>query len=770
MIKRESASVPGLRRTGWARWTGALASRLGWAWQPLLYAGVLLGFLLGRAAPVSQIGSFGIAYYAAVRGAGFSALGTLPVALAVVAGSFTRLPPAQAGWAGLAIALIYLMSPLARARVGHPRPLTAALLAAGAALLPATLLVPRPPALQILFWSGLTGVLALVFTLGIIDATSGRFLRVGSSDLPVPGIILLASALIGLQGLTIGGWLSLHGVAAGLAVMAFAYAGGLALGAAAGAVLGIGFFFIAVGAPPPTGPGAGPPIPEAQAMAYVVAGFLAGAFRDLKKLGVGLSFALAFITYIMATQGQGPVLESMASTAIVAVLCFWLLPREWLARLPVELVIQQPVQAGPAQQPEPALPEAVGRLRSMSGVMKEVQRTFEQVAVVEAPVEDRPRKPFEQAVEQLCSSCAMYNQCWHRDFDRTYQLFYSLWQQTDLEGPLPVTPPPAELTQHCIHPEQVATAFNHLHEIERSRRSFARQLQEGKGIVGDYIRNVARLLDRMADEVAQAGGRGRPSNIPVYRMTTGVARLPKRGGHISGDSYEASPLSDGRYLLALSDGMGVGREAATQSKQCVRLLHQLLDAGFATDVAVRTVNSVLLLRSPGDTFATVDLAQLDLGTGRAEFVKVGAAPSFVKRGSDVTVIKMSSVPVGIINQVEVEPDFRNLRHGDLIVMITDGIWDVSKDDIDKERWILDFLAREQTADPEELAERLLARALTLMPVPEDDLTVLVGRVGLLESARGEVLPTPNRRGEWVPARLAPRSKPADPPSGKEHRP
>ncbi len=720
---------------------------------------------MGRAVPFSQIMPFGIAFYVAVRGAGFGAMQSLPVALAVVLGAVGALSVTQAGWAGLAVLLAHLAALILRARTGRPKPFGAALLAATVAVLPAALLSPRPPVMQVVFWAGLSGVLALVFTLGVIDFTTGRFRRSGSSDLPVPAIVILAAALTGLHGLQLWGWLSLQGLAASLVVMACAYAGGLALGAAAGAVLGVGFFFTAIGAVP-TGPGAGLPLPDAQAMAYVVAGFLAGAFRDLKKVGVGVAYALAFVTYTMAMQSQGGVLEGLAFTALVSVAAFWAIPRNWLARLPVEFLLESPCDTADESGERP-LSEALERLRSMSLVLKEVQRTFEQVAAVEVEADPKPRRLFEQAVDRVCRSCAMNAQCWGRDFDKSYQLFADLWREIDEEGPLLTSPLPPDLERHCIHPEQVVFTLNYLYDMDRSRRAFARRLEEGRAIAGDYIKNVARLLDRMAEEVSQSEGRLRPSHTPVYRMVTAVARLPKRGGHISGDSYEGAPLSDGRYLMALSDGMGVGRDAATQSRQCVRLLHQLLDAGFATDVAVKTVNSVLLLRSPDETFATVDLALLDLGTGRAEFVKVGAAPSFIKRGSDVTLVKVSSVPVGIINQVEVEPEHRNLLPGDTIVMITDGLWDVSKDDLDKERWIREFLTREQTTEPEELAERMLAKALSLIPAPDDDLTVLVGKVMLVEGGRGEPRPRFNRLGTWAPAQTAPRMKPAPLHGGKE---
>jgi len=283
-------------------------------------------------------------------------------------------------------------------------------------------------------------------------------------------------------------------------------------------------------------------------------------------------------------------------------------------------------------------------------------------------------------------------------------------------------------------------------------------------MVGGYLKNVTRMLDRFVEEAGSAG-RALEERLAVYRVVSGMARLPRRGGAISGDSCVGTPLGGGRYLMALSDGMGVGQEAADQSRQCVNLLHQLLEAGFSTEIAVNTVNSVLLLRSPDESFATVDLAQIDLATGRTEFVKVGAAPSFIKRGSEVTVVKMSSVPVGIINQVEMEAEFRVLRPGDLVVMVSDGVWDVSQDDLDKERWLLEHLQRETSTDPEEIAESLLARARELAPDATDDMTILVARLDLITGTvdRQEARPAPG--ADWVPVRRAPKYHPTR--KGKE---
>ena len=53
----------------------------------------------------------------------------------------------------------------------------------------------------------------------------------------------------------------------------------------------------------------------------------------------------------------------------------------------------------------------------------------------------------------------------------------------------------------------------------------------------------------------------------------------------------------------------------------VDCLGKLLQAGFSIDVSVKTVNSLLALRSAGENFATVDMAIIDQYNGEVEFLK-----------------------------------------------------------------------------------------------------------------------------------------------------
>ncbi|MGE5417599.1 MAG: stage II sporulation protein E [Acidobacteriota bacterium] len=212
-----------------------------------------------------------------------------------------------------------------------------------------------------------------------------------------------------------------------------------------------------------------------------------------------------------------------------------------------------------------------------------------------------------------------------------------------------------------------------------------------------------------------------------YRVVTGVSQLSM--GEVCGDSFNIATLKDGRELVVLSDGMGIGRKASQESKATVSLLEELLNTGFGQEVALKTVNSILLLRNQNDSFATVDLVLINLYTGEAEFVKVGGTASFLKRDKLVGVIKSSSLPIGIIDDPEIPIERRSLMPGDMLVMVTDGVLDPGKNMQDGEVWMRRLLSETREKDPHRLAERIVNKALEVSKgVPKDDITAICCRI------------------------------------------
>lgn len=214
-----------------------------------------------------------------------------------------------------------------------------------------------------------------------------------------------------------------------------------------------------------------------------------------------------------------------------------------------------------------------------------------------------------------------------------------------------------------------------------------------------------------------------------FTIETGVASIPKKGQEVCGDTCAVVELNQGKVALVLSDGMGSGASAEEQSKTTIDFLCKLLTAGFTTDVAVKTINSMLLLRSPEESFATIDIGIIDTYSGEVEFLKVGSAPSFVKRVREVATIRSTALPIGILEDIEIQPVKATIVVGDFIVMVSDGIIDVPRSKLDKGIWLANFLRQSVNQNPQVLADHILAQAQKLSGnTVVDDMTVLVARV------------------------------------------
>ncbi|MCL5047170.1 MAG: SpoIIE family protein phosphatase, partial [Actinobacteria bacterium] len=295
----------------------------------------------------------------------------------------------------------------------------------------------------------------------------------------------------------------------------------------------------------------------------------------------------------------------------------------------------------------------------------------------------------------------------------------------------------------------------------RVNRYWEKKVAESREIVSDQLKGVSKIMEGLAGEIRVSFDResGRPAGArrpaPKLQYQVGVSRVAKKGSLISGDSFLSKTLEkEGKLILALSDGMGAGPRAAVESRATISLLEKLLETGFDIDIAVKTINSTLLLRSPDEMFATVDLAIIDLVSGNSEFIKIGAAPSFIKRGSEVTAIKTASLPIGILSQIEIESTRRVLGPGDMVVMMTDGLLEVRKDLADKEAWVTRLLKEFPRNEPQILAETLLSGALEgNRREVGDDITVMVLRLDSVdrEAAGEESAPAETGPYRWAKA-------------------
>lgn len=212
-----------------------------------------------------------------------------------------------------------------------------------------------------------------------------------------------------------------------------------------------------------------------------------------------------------------------------------------------------------------------------------------------------------------------------------------------------------------------------------------------------------------------------------FQVSTGVARSIKDKTKVSGDSYSFMEVGGGKYMIVISDGMGTGPMAAKESSTAIDLLEKYLEAGFDKSTALRAINSAMALKSPDDNFATIDICIVDLYSAEAEFTKIGAVSTFIKRSNNmIEEISSTTLPIGILSSIDIESKKVQLDHGDMIIMVTDGVQEAGGKN---GGWIKKFLEQIESGNPKQVAEEFLMKAKEREKGEiYDDMTVLVSKI------------------------------------------
>ncbi|MDD3223315.1 MAG: stage II sporulation protein E [Clostridium sp.] len=217
---------------------------------------------------------------------------------------------------------------------------------------------------------------------------------------------------------------------------------------------------------------------------------------------------------------------------------------------------------------------------------------------------------------------------------------------------------------------------------------------------------------------------------PKYYMVSYVSRKNKYGEKENGDSYSFGKNRDENYMIAISDGMGSGGSAGRESKAAIDLIEKFTHAGIDKLTAINCINSVMTLKfSEDEKFSTMDLCGVDLYSGEASFMKVGAAPSFIKRKDRVEIINSRTLPIGVLDEADIDIKNKNLQNGDIIVMLSDGVTDFDNNNAGKTGWIEQYLKNASSNNPKELVEELVKKSLELgKGRAKDDITAIVSKV------------------------------------------
>lgn len=212
---------------------------------------------------------------------------------------------------------------------------------------------------------------------------------------------------------------------------------------------------------------------------------------------------------------------------------------------------------------------------------------------------------------------------------------------------------------------------------------------------------------------------------PKFHLLTGSAKAVKETEKVSGDNYSFYEGDGGKMVVILSDGMGSGEKACRDSERVIELTERLLEAGFRKEAAIQMINGALAASGQEENLSTLDICDLNLYTGECEFIKVGAACTYIKRGRLVDRLSTQNFPLGVFGQLEPEMLYRTLQNGDYVIMLSDGVLDALSQGIGEEV-LPEIIGKMDYNNPNEIANQILAYCLKQSKGQvRDDMTVLV---------------------------------------------
>lgn len=144
---------------------------------------------------------------------------------------------------------------------------------------------------------------------------------------------------------------------------------------------------------------------------------------------------------------------------------------------------------------------------------------------------------------------------------------------------------------------------------------------------------------------------------------------------VRGDSFDWAE-HDGRLYLAVLNGMGEGMTAAMLTSLTTYALRNARRAGLSLVDQAALADQAVFAQHRGASHVSALLMELDLETGVVQAVDAGSPQLMVSRGGQVISQHLEAeFPLGMFESSEYTPQRFDLRTGDRIFVVSDGIFD-----------------------------------------------------------------------------------------------
>ena len=468
---------------------------------------------------------------------------------------------------------------------------------------------------------------------------------------------------------------------------------------------------------------------------YAISGMIAGILNKLGKIGVILGFCIgnAVLTYVV-NGNTVPIIT--IREILVASLGLLAIPKE--VNIDITEIINQtkclPTTAGVIEEKK----KTANKLSSVSETILQMARSYDDSAedTLGEEIQDKSKKSFkEEVINNLedIQDNLLYDDILTNDdaiLDECYKILEEKEEITKEEfvNILEKINNYRLIEESCGDAlNQIIKILNSTYRINKLNTIWKHKEASNKKVLANQLGGVSKVISSLADNIKTDKEEDKPKQ--KYKIILGTSEATKNRSEVSGDSNIRTKLNDGKYMIAISDGMGSGPKAKESSSTVIQMLKRLLTTGFDKDVSIGLINSAVKINSNEETYATIDISIVDLSNGNIEFVKNGACPTFIKSSNKVEAIKAVSFPAGVLDKIDLVVYDKDLKENDIIIMCSDGILESNTEYKNKELWLKELLEGLSTDDVQKIADIVMQEAIDNgFGIAKDDMTVIVAKL------------------------------------------
>lgn len=303
--------------------------------------------------------------------------------------------------------------------------------------------------------------------------------------------------------------------------------------------------------------------------AYALSGMLAGILNKLGKIGVVIGFIAGNAIVIYALDGNATS-AILIKEILVACLGLLVLPKNISIDIEEILGKNKLLPVTNSNRLEGQV-ETIEKLNSMSETISEIAQSYnEAAATVEEDLEDIKQKNVFKA--ELINNMEEYsNNILYDDIvdleegilDRIYEKLEQT-EEISKEDLIQIFEDSNSfivgLDDEFVAPDlnrdisNVVKVINDTYKINKLNLVWNKKMQDNKKSLSHQLNGVSQAISSLATDILE--NKDEDNSTPKYMIQVGASRTTKNGSEVSGDSSCQTRLHDGKYMIAISDGMG----------------------------------------------------------------------------------------------------------------------------------------------------------------------------------------------------------------------